>query len=71
MGNTWQNTPQKTGLVPAAKPGRLRGWLGKIVLWVGTGMVCLLAVPAAILLTLIGCLWSVTDRLAAGLEGRK
>lgn len=45
--------------------------LCRVVQWIGGGVVCLLAIPAAILLLLISLLWSFIDSLTNRLESEK
>lgn len=48
-----------------------RRWLCRALQWIGGGVVCLLAIPAAILLLLISLLWSFIDSLTNRLESEK
>lgn len=48
-----------------------RRWLCRALQWIGGGVVCLLAIPAAILLLMISLLWSFIDSLTTRLEIRR
>ena len=44
-----------------------RRWAGRGILWLGTGLVILIAIPTGLLFLLLAGVWTLTDRLTAAL----